>query len=80
MSKQSPGGRCSLYMRFAETLNEKLGIELEVHFCDDGAEVPPPAMLIGDILVAPSTGSSCSPTHLLPFEIGHSSITVYYYS
>ncbi len=56
MSKQPPGGRCSLYMRYAETLRQKLDIEFEVYFCDDGAEVPPPAMLIGDILVAPSDG------------------------
>ncbi len=55
------GGRCSLYMRYAETLQQKLGIEFEVHFCDDGAEVPPPAMLIGDILVAPSDGVIVSP-------------------
>ena len=61
LSKQPPGGRCSLYMRYAETLHEKLGFEVEVRFCDGGAEVPPPAMLIGDTLVAPSDGVIVSP-------------------
>ena len=61
LSKQPPGGRCSLYMRYAETLHEKLGLEVEVRFCDGGAEVPPPAMLIGDTLVAPSDGVIVSP-------------------
>lgn len=61
LSKQPPGGRCSLYMRYAETLHEKLGLSVEVRFCDGGAEVPPPAMLIGDALVAPSDGVIVSP-------------------
>ena len=61
LSKQPPGGRCSLHMRYAETLHQRLGIEFEVRSCDDGAEVPPPAMLIGDILVAPSDGVIVSP-------------------
>ena len=61
LSKQPPGGRCSLYMRYAETLHEKLGLAVEVRFCDGSAEVPPPAMLIGDILVAPSDGVIVSP-------------------
>lgn len=64
LSKQPPGGRCSLYMRYAETLHQKLGLEFEVHFCDDGAELPPPAMLIGDTLVAPSDGVIVSPVDI----------------
>ena len=61
MSKQPPGGRCSLYMRYAETLKQHLGIEFDIRFCDDGVEVPPPAMLIDDVLVAPSDGVILSP-------------------
>ena len=61
LSKQPPGGRCSLYMRYAETLHEMLGLEVEVRFCDGRAEVPPSAMLIGDTLVAPSDRVIVSP-------------------
>ena len=30
LSKQPPGGRCSLYMRYAETLRQALGFQPEV--------------------------------------------------
>ncbi len=61
LSKQPPGGLCSLYMRYAETLHQRLGLGIEVHYRDDGAEVPPPAMLIGEALVTPSDGVILSP-------------------
>lgn len=34
VSKQPPGGRCSLYMRFAEVLNARLGGGMAVLYCD----------------------------------------------
>jgi cystathionine gamma-synthase len=61
MSKQPPGGRCSLYLRYAETLREALGLTCDVRYCDATAAVPPPAMLICDVLVAPSDGVIVSP-------------------
>ena len=61
LSKQPPGGRCSLYMRYADALREALGYESEVRYCDGSAEVPPPALLIGDTLVKPSDGVIVSP-------------------
>ncbi len=61
MSKQPPGGRCSLYMRYAETLRQRLGFDVELRYCDGGADVPAPAMLIGDVLIAPSDGVILSP-------------------
>ncbi|MEA3274066.1 MAG: hypothetical protein U9Q81_01965 [Pseudomonadota bacterium] len=61
LSKEPPGGRCSLYMRYAETLHERLGLDFDVRYCDASAEVPPPAMLLGDTLVAPSDGVIVSP-------------------
>ncbi len=48
-------------MRYAETLRGKLGLEVEVRYCEDGAEIPPPAMLIDDALIAPSDGVILSP-------------------
>lgn len=56
LSKEPPGGRCSLYMRYAEALRDALGYQSEVRYCDGGAEVPPRALLIGDTLVKPSDG------------------------
>jgi len=41
VSKQPPGGRCSLYLRYAETLREALGLTCDVHYCDATAAVPP---------------------------------------
>jgi cystathionine gamma-synthase len=61
LSKQPPGGRCSLYLRYAEALHQALGLQPEVRYCDDSAAVPPPAMLVGDVLVTPSDGVIVSP-------------------
>jgi len=61
MSRQPPGGRCSLYMRYAQTLQEALGLACDVRYCDAADAVPPPAMLICDVLVAPSDGVIVSP-------------------
>jgi cystathionine gamma-synthase len=61
MSKQPPGGRCSLYLRYAQTLHQALGMAFDVRYCDATAAVPPPAMLVGDVLVAPSDGVIVSP-------------------
>ena len=61
VSKQPPGGRCSLYLRYAETLHQALGMAFDVRYCDAATAVPPPAMLVGDVLVAPSDGVIVSP-------------------
>jgi cystathionine gamma-synthase len=61
LSKEPPGGRCSLYMRYAEALRQALGFQPEVRYCDSSAAVPPPAMLVGDVLVTPSDGVIVSP-------------------
>jgi cystathionine gamma-synthase len=61
LSKHPAGGRCSLYLRYAETLRDKLGLALEVHYCEDSAAIPPPAMLIDNTLIAPSDGVILSP-------------------
>ena len=61
MSKQPPGGRCSLYMRYADVLRRRLGGEIEVLYCGETDAVPPPALLIGDRQVAPSDGVILSP-------------------
>jgi cystathionine gamma-synthase len=65
VSKQPPGGRCSLYLRYAETLREALGLACDVCYCDATAAVPPPAMLICDVPVAPSDGVIVSPEDIV---------------
>ena len=61
LSKEPPGGCCSLYLRYAEALHQTLGFQPEVRYCDGGAAVPPPAMLVGGVLVTPSDGVILSP-------------------
>lgn len=61
LAKQPPGGRCSLYLRYAEALREAPGYQGEVRYCDGSVELPPPALLIGDTLVEPSVGVIVSP-------------------
>lgn len=73
VSKQPPGGRCSLYLRYAETLREALGLASEVRYGDATAAVPPPAMLICDVPVAPSDGVIVSPEDIarsLSYQLG----------
>jgi cystathionine gamma-synthase len=48
-------------MRYAEALRHALGYQPEVRYCDSSADVPPPAMLVGDVLVTPSDGVIVSP-------------------
>jgi len=61
LSKQPPGGRCALYMRYAEALAQALGFRPEVRYCDGKDEVPPPALLVDEALVTPSDGVIVSP-------------------
>ena len=65
LSKQPPGGRCSLYLRYAEALHQALGLQPEVRYCDGSAAVPPPAMLVGDRLITPSDGVIVSPEDIV---------------
>lgn len=64
LSKQPPGGRCSLYLRYAEALHHALGLQPEVRYYDGSANLPPPVMLVGDVVVAPSDGVIVSPEDL----------------
>lgn len=56
LSKQPPGGRCKLYIRYAEAISRHLGIGSEVNYCgpdgEDGNK--PPALLFGENLINPS--------------------------
>jgi cystathionine gamma-synthase len=71
MSKQPPGGRCSLYMRYAEALRDRLGLEVEILYCEGGAGVPPPAILIGEAQVVPADGVIVAPEDFAASLRGH---------
>lgn len=61
LAKQPPGGRCSLYLRYAQALNQAHGLATEVRYGDEGAPAAAPAMLIGDRLIMPADGVIVSP-------------------
>lgn len=61
VSKDPPGGRCTLYMRYAETIAEGCGAEIEIVYPATGSELEPPALLVGGRLIAPADGLILSP-------------------
>ena len=67
ISKQPPGGRCTLYMRFAEVIGQRAGLDTLVKYCgaEAGERHLPPAMLIGETLIEPSDGVIITPEDLI---------------
>ena len=67
ISKQPPGVRCTLYMRFAEVIGQRAGLDTQIKYCGDEAQERhlPPAMLIGETLIAPSDGVIITPEDLI---------------
>lgn len=64
MSRQPPGGRCSLYLRYAETLRERFGLDIHVHYCEAERAHEAPALLVENAPVEPSDGVIVSPEDL----------------
>ncbi|MBL3527133.1 MAG: hypothetical protein JMN27_11030 [gamma proteobacterium endosymbiont of Lamellibrachia anaximandri] len=67
LSKQPPGGRCTLYIRYAEAISQHLGTDSQVKYCESEGEDgnKPPALLIGENLIEPSDGVIVSPVDLV---------------
>lgn len=67
LSKQPPGGRCTLYIRYAEAISQHLGTGSQVKYCESDGENgnKPPALLIGENLIEPSDGVILSPEDLV---------------
>lgn len=61
VSKDPPGGRCTLYLRYAEAIAESCSAEVEAVYPAMAGEVAPPAMLVDGGLIAPSDGVILSP-------------------
>lgn len=70
VSKQPPGGRCSLYRRFAEAVADAVGGRSEVLYPQPESPfpeqpVPPaPALLIDGQCIAPADGVILSPAEI----------------
>jgi cystathionine gamma-synthase len=64
ISKRTPGGRCTLYLRYAEALAETGGVHADLVFADEHRGVPPPAVRIDNCPVFPSDGVIVSPDDL----------------
>ncbi len=63
ISKDPPGGRCTLYTRYAEALSRHSGLPVNIHYPGDkpGDGIAPPALVIRGKLVTPADGVIVSP-------------------
>lgn len=63
VSRQPPGGRCTLYAGYVREISLQLGISVTVayHVDDPDAGPPPPALLINGQELQPSDGVILSP-------------------
>ncbi len=64
LSKQPPGGRCSLYLRYAAALQEAFGLDLDVCYCEGAEAARAPAILLGGAVVEPGDGVIVAPEDL----------------
>jgi cystathionine gamma-synthase len=67
VSKSPPGGRCTLYARYAEAVSGHFGLSMDIH-CPgneprDGP--PPPAIVIEGLAVEPSDGVIVAPEDIV---------------
>lgn len=63
LSQQPPGGRCTLYARYAQELSSRLGLEMETVYtdCRDAHGAGFPSLLLNGIALQPSDGVILSP-------------------
>ena len=64
LSKQPPGGRCALYLRYAATLRERFGLDIDVHYCEGEQASEAPALLVEGAIVKPADGVIVAPEDL----------------
>lgn len=64
VSKHPPGGRCTLYMRYAKVIADSCGADIESVFPTEDGQPEPPALLVDGRLIAPSDGVILSPAEV----------------
>jgi len=74
LSKQPPGGRCTLYIRYAKAISRHMGVDFQMKYCesDEKDADTPPALLIGGTRIEPSDGVIVSPDDLFKGLGSHS--------
>ena len=65
LSNNPPGGRCTLYSRFAKELSITFGIPVKTVFPGNNQEPGAPGLLIGVNQVIPVDGGTISPNDIL---------------
>ena len=63
VSKNPPGGRCTLYLRYAETIAAERSA-VETIYAQSGDPVPPPALLLNGRAVVPADGLLLEPVEV----------------
>jgi len=61
LSNNPPGGRCTLYIRYAEELSRSLGLKMQTIFPGESHNHAAPGLLIGEAPVMPSDGIIIDP-------------------
>ncbi len=61
LSNNPPGGRCTLYIRYAEELSRSLGLKTQTIFPGESHNHAAPGLLIGEVPVMPSDGVIIEP-------------------
>lgn len=67
VSKSPPGGRCTLYARYAEALSDHFGLTVDIHCPGNEPREgpPPPALVIRGHEVVPSDGVIVAPEDIV---------------
>ncbi|MBF0166673.1 MAG: hypothetical protein HQL45_03500 [Alphaproteobacteria bacterium] len=64
VSKNPPGGRCTLYGSYARVIAEALNGAVEIVFPEPEAALQPPALLIDGLNLEPADGLMLTPSEL----------------
>lgn len=77
-SKSPPGGRCKLYIAYAETLAVLLPMAVRIAYADAEMAAEPPALVVGGHVIEPADAFMLTPEDIvagldgmgLPFDSG----------
>ena len=64
LSNNPPGGRCTLYTRYAEELSRLFGLNVQTIYPDESHDYTAPGLLIDDTSVTPTDGIIIAPNDI----------------